>query len=498
MNLARNVTQIAAASPDRVAVIQDNRTWTYADLEELSSRLAVRLGQQCVEQGDRVALILPNCPAFVAAYLAVVRLGAVVLSVNSRLTERELRLVLAAADPRAAVGTAALLDRLPPDLVRPMAVIRLPAKPAIEDLPSPRSGERGRAALQLSPDAPAALLFSSGTTGLPKGVLLSHRNVMLNARAKAAAIGATPADRLLLFLPLFHCYGQNAVMNAGLSAGATLVILSGFDPGSTPRAVAEHGSTMFFGVPSIYRVLLDAGTDPALFASTRYFLSAGAPLPLDTARQWAERFGQPIRIAYGLTEASPFVSYNGMDTDKLGSIGAPIEGVEMAVLGADGVPTGQGSVGEIAVRGPNVMLGYWNDPAATAEVIRDGWLHTGDAGWRDEDGDYFIVDRLKDLIIVSGQNVYPGEVERILRLHPTVADAAVFGRAHRVLGEKVCAHIVARPGSRPSTIELRNFCTASLAPFKVPTEFEFVGGIPRTATGKVSKHQLRALRKRTI
>jgi long-chain acyl-CoA synthetase len=187
-----------------------------------------------------------------------------------------------------------------------------------------------------------------------------------------------------------------------------------------------------------------------------------------------------------------------METNKPGSIGTSIEGVEMAILSAEGSALGSRSVGEIVVRGPNVMLGYWNDAAATAEVIRGGWLHTGDMGWRDEDGDYFVVDRLKDVIIVSGQNVYPAEVERVLRRHPAIADVAVFGRPHRVLGEKVCAHVVARPGSQPTTLELRSFCTASLAPFKVPTEFEFVGGIPRTPTGKVLKRQLRPLPERTI
>lgn len=492
MNIAESVTRASTAFPHRIAVLDGDTSWSYSDLDRTSSELAAVLGHRGVKRGDRVALLLPNCAAFVVSYLAIVRIGAIAVSVSTRLTEAEVRLVLEDATPKALLATEALLDRVSGDLRRRMTTITLRGKPQITDLPPLPHGDRRTTPLPLPPAAPAALLYSSGTTGHPKGVLLSHSNVMLNARAKARYIGASPIDRLLLFLPLFHCYGQNAVMNTCLSAGATLVILSGFEPRAAQRAVAEHRATMFFGVPTTYRVLLDADPDLTLLATIRYFMSAGAPLPVETNREWYVRCGQHIRVAYGLTETSPFASYNDMESNKPGSIGAPIEGVEMAVLAPDLSTVGVGSIGEIAVRGPNVMLGYWNDEAATREVIINGWVHTGDLGWCDEDGDYFVVDRLKDVIIVSGQNVYPAEVERVLEMHPAIEDVAVFGRPHRVVGEVVCANVVVRPGSQPSMLELRSLCASRLAPFKIPTRFNFVGGIPKTPTGKALKRELRS------
>jgi long-chain acyl-CoA synthetase len=347
------------------------------------------------------------------------------------------------------------------------------------------------AALEMAPDDPAVIVYTSGTTGFPKGATLSHGNVVFAMQATRRYLGIRPEDRLVLFLPLFHCFGQNAILNAGLCSGATLVLHRTFDKDRVLDSIARDGVTMVCAVPANFVVLHEAASAKQL-RGVRYYMSAAAPLPLELETRWQAKFGQPIHQGYGLTETSPFASYNHATAHRPGSIGSPIDGVEMAVVDVeDGSFLPPGATGEIVVKGPNVMLGYWNRPEDTREAIRDGWFHTGDVGRLDADGYFFLEDRLKDMAIVGGYNVYPAEVENALYRHPAVSEAAAYGIPDPVLGERVRAAVTLKPGATVSAAELIARCRASLAEYKVPAAIDFVAAIPKCRAGKIRKRVLR-------
>ncbi|MFB6394246.1 class I adenylate-forming enzyme family protein [Polymorphospora lycopeni] len=485
MNIAEHVERGRRLFPDRVAVQAGDARWTYADLDAYTGRLAAHLRSTGVASGDRVALLLPNTAVFVVAYLAVLKLGATVVPVNTRLQAVEIGHILDDSRCAPVLTTPDLRPKLP----RTAAVRVLPARGAPADFDFTPDG--GVPTAQLDRDTPSTLLYTSGTTGQPKGALLSHGNVVSNMNAKVRHTGMGPDDRLMLFLPLYHCYGLNAVLNAGLNACASVVVLPSFDRGRCLRTIRDERITMFFAVPSVYRLLLDSAVSPDELAGIRYFMSAGAPLPVTTQSAWAERFGTVINEAYGLTETSPFACYNHQFRHRIGSIGAPIENVEVRVVDpATGHPLPVGEIGEIVVRGPNVMLGYWNAPQATAAAIVDGWFRTGDLGRVDEDGYFYLVDRRTDLLIVDGQNVYPAELERVLRAHPGVADVVVYGRPHEVVGHIVCAGVVPARDAPPTRADLRAHCATRLAPYKVPKIFTLLDEIPRGETGKPLRNLL--------
>ncbi len=345
-------------------------------------------------------------------------------------------------------------------------------------------------AVEMEGDGPSAIVFSSGTSADPKGCTLSHRNVVSNIEAKVTHLGITPDDRLLLFVPLFHCFGQNAVLNAAFQAGATVVLERSFAAERVRALVAAEQPTMFFAPPPVYTILLERAT-PADLGPVRYYFSAAAPLPVSVAVQWHERFGRPIHQGYGLTETSPFATYNHTSRYRPGSIGTPIEGVSLRLVDpATGAPCESRQVGEILVRGPNVMLGYWERPEDTALAIRDGWFHTGDLGYRDEDGYYFLVDRLKDIINVGGLKVSPVEVERTLLEHPGVARAGVFGVSDPVFGEQVAACVVLKAPGAATAAALIAFCRDRLAVYKAPVRIVFSTSIPVSPTGKLLRREL--------
>lgn len=490
MNIASSIEHGRKQFPDRTALIFEGQAISYRALDAWASRAANVFRSLGVREGDRIALCLPNIPAFAYAYLGALKLGAVVASINTSLTADEVTFIVEDSGARVVVTTAALRG-LCPD---PGRVLVAESGPVDDDLSFDAEMARQPAdaeAVDLPASAPAALVYTSGTTGVPKGATLSHGNVTFVMAAKERYLGIRPDDRLLLFLPLYHCFGQNAILNAGLQAGATIVLHRGFDAARIAASLVEDRVTMLFGVPATFIVLHDRAT-PADVATVQYCFSAAAPLPIHVERQWRERFGRVIHQGYGLTETSPFASYNHATDHRLGSIGTPIEGVEMAVVDVDsGRPLPEGEIGEIVVRGPNVMLGYWNRPAETAEAIRDGWFHTGDLGRVDADGFFFIEDRLKDMVIVGGSNVYPAEVENVLIQHAAIREAAVFGVPDPLLGERVCAAVVTTPGATVTETEIAAFCRARIAAFKAPARVEIVSELPKNRTGKVLKRVLR-------
>lgn len=472
---------IADVTGERACLIFEGAVHSYADVRAHAGSVRAALVRAGIGRGDHVALLLANSPAFMAGYLGILSLGAVAVCINPMLTETEQDFILNDSASRLALAEGAGFDRLS-GLGR--AAVDMAAL-ACSGAPDWRA--------EAVPDShPAVIVYSSGTTGRPKGVVLSHGNVAFTARAKVHYMGVTAQDRLLLFLPLHHCFGQNAIMLPAVFAGATLVLHRRFDRAAVLAALGAEAVTMVFGVPTTFLALLD-DVDPAACPSVRYWFSAAAPLPLEVEERWHQRAGLPIHQGYGQTECSPFATYNHAPAAHPGRVGAAIAAVDLRIADpVTGAEVPQGEVGEVVLRGPNVMLGYWNRPEDTAKAIRDGWLHTGDIGRLDAAGFLSVEDRLTDLIIVGGRNVYPAEVENALYGHPAVAEAAVYGVPDPFLGEEVWADVVVKPGADVDVQALEALCRQTLAPYKVPTAIAFVPTLPRNPTGKILKRELRA------
>jgi long-chain acyl-CoA synthetase len=343
----------------------------------------------------------------------------------------------------------------------------------------------------MKPGDPAALLYSSGTTGFPKGVTLTHNNIITNTRAAVHCSGHSSGDRLAIFLPLFHVFAQNYIMNAGFEAGATLVLFRRFVPDVVLEEIQRQRVTMFFGVPTIYIALLGANVPKEKLASIRYYFSAAATMPQEISRRWTDTYGPAVHEGYGLTECSPCAAYNHVSRHKFGSVGTAIEDFEVKIFDENDKEVARGEWGEIVMRGPGVMKEYWGKPAETAEALRSGWLHSGDIGSMDEEGYVFIVDRVKDMINVSGFKVWPAEVENYLYQIPEIKEVAVFGIPDPLKGESVCAAVVLKEGAQLAPEYVIDWCREKLAAYKTPARVDIVKELPKSATGKILKRMLR-------
>lgn len=485
MNIARNLEVAVQDYPDESAVMFEGITYSYCDVNAWANRYANLLLSHGVSCGDRVALFLPNIPEFVFAYYGIQKLGAVAVSINARLKPDEVKFILADSGAVAVITSRELLDNVPLENRTNLLVVG----------PDPRAGDLMTASPEftscdLSADTPSAILYTSGTTGTPKGAVLSHGNVTSNVTAAIRHCGLHRNDRMLLFVPLFHCFGQNAIMNCAVACGATLVLHRQFIPSDILASIEQNQVTHFYGVPTTFIWLLTAGVTPSDLTSVRYFFSAAAKLPVEIAQQWRELFGRPIHEGYGLTETSPFSSYNHEAHYRLGSVGTPIQHVEMQVWDEHDKEVPPGIPGEIVIRGLNIMLGYWKRPADTSAAMRGGWFHSGDIGYVDADGYFYVTDRLKDMINVSGMKVYPAEVENVLYQNDAVHEAAVYGVPDDLLGEAVWATVVLKPHSEVTANELIAFCSERIATFKVPRVVKLDETIPKNPTGKVLKRVL--------
>ena len=499
MNVAQHLERAARHFPERTAVAFEGERISYAALQQQVDRVAHVLMGLGVRHGDRIGLFLPNIPAFVQVYLAIQKVGAIAVSANVMLTAQELRYLLEDSGTSLLFTSADLSTAwqpLIPDLVDPARVILCDGEGeshgvrTLAELVANAPNEPFRAH-DMQPEDPAVILYTSGTTGRQKGATLSHGNLVSNAFAAVHVEGITPDDRLLLFLPLFHVFGQNAILNSAVQAAATVVLQRRYDPQNTPELIEQERVTMFFAVPTIYIGLLNAGLDPRRFDSVRYYFSAAATMPVEIARRWQAAFGRPIYEGYGLTETSPFASYNHIWQHRPGSVGTPIENVEIQVLDADDRVVEPGTWGEICIKGPNVMLGYWNRPEDTALAIRDGWFHSGDIGYMDADGYIYLVDRVKDMINSAGFKIWPREVEEVLFQHPAIRECAVVGLADALKGEIPAVFLVLREGASLSTEEFDDYCRQHIAAYKIPRRVEFVDALPKSATGKILKRVLR-------
>jgi long-chain acyl-CoA synthetase len=490
-SLALNLVEAKDMYPTRPAVRLDDLVLTYDALDERSARVAGLLAARGVEPGDRVGLMLPNLPQFPMLYYGVLRAGAVVVPMNPLLKAREVEFYLGDSGAKAIFAWDAVAGEAAKGAEAAGADI-IPVAPAEFDRLLGDHAPETAVAARADRDT-AVILYTSGTTGKPKGAELTHANLLRNAAVSATTLfHLEPEDVVMGCLPLFHSFGQTCGLNAAVGGGACLTLLPRFDPGKALEVIQRDRVTIFEGVPTMYVALLNHPRRGDYdVSSLRLCVSGGAALPVEVLRGFEDAFGCIILEGYGLSETSPVASFNHPDRQrKPGSIGTPIQGVEMRLVGPGGEDVPAGEVGEIAVRGHNLMKGYWRREQATSEAVPDGWLRTGDLARQDEDGYFFIVDRKKDLIIRGGYNVYPREVEEVLYEHPAVAEAAVVGVAHPTHGEEVGAAVVLKPGAEASPAELQAFCKERIAAYKYPRHVWLAAALPKTATGKVLRREV--------
>lgn len=494
MNIAEHVERAAARMPNHPAIWFEGKQVTYKTLNDCAAALADSLVRHGVRRGDRVALYLPNIPAFALAYLAGQKAGAIVVSINSIFKWEEVRYIVNDARPRIIFTTAELLPNLPRPECPSIEHTVLCEGSEPDEIALENWLERGSPAFQtedMSADDAAVLLYSSGTTGFPKGVTLTHSNLVTNTRTAAKCSGYRSNDKLACFLPLFHVFAQNYIMNGAFQTGATVVLFRRFVPEVVLDVIARERVTMFFGVPTIYIKLLSMDLAKYDLSSIRYDFSAAATMPQEVAKRWTDRFGRPIYEGYGLTECAPFAAYNHQREHRFGSVGTAVEGFTLAIHDEEDHEVPRGEWGEIVIRGPGVMQGYWGKPEDTSRALRNGWLHSGDIGKMDDDGYVYIVDRVKDMINVSGFKVWPAEVEHVLYRHPAVQEAAVYGAPDPLKGEQVRAAVVLRSDASAAPDALAQLCRDHLAAYKVPERVEIVRELPKSATGKILKRVLR-------
>jgi long-chain acyl-CoA synthetase len=495
-----NLATIIDGHPDdAVALVSRGRSTTYGELREQVAGLRGGFTGLGLERGDRVAILCANNWYFVVSYLASLSAGLVAVPLNPVSPAPELSAELAAVGARAVVLGPSAKEAFGRIDLRTLPTVEHVLDCGIPDTPGRLSLDLVLAAsptpmVDCAEDDLAVLMFTSGTAGSAKAAMLSHGNLWANLRQTGRQSGSRPDDVVLGVLPLFHIFGLHVVLGTTLHAGGRVVLIERFDPASTAESVARWGVTVMAGSPNMWAQLAElADVTPEQFRSVRVAVSGAASLSTATRQQARERLGLDLAEGYGLTETAPTVTSSVGLASRPGSIGRPAPGLELRLVDEAGRDVLVGDPGEIWVRGPNVFKGYWNDPEATAAALTaDGWLRTGDVAVVDDDGYLYLVDRIKDLIIVSGFNVYPAEVEAVLADHPGIAAAAVVGVPHPHTGETVKAFVVPVPGRSVEEDEVIRFCTTRLARYKCPTKLQFVDQLPEGVAGKVVRRRLRA------
>ncbi|HEY3005706.1 MAG TPA: long-chain fatty acid--CoA ligase [Kribbellaceae bacterium] len=493
-NLSLNLSESARTHPDRPAIKFDDFVLSYREYDDATSRVATMVRDRGIEPGDRVGLQLPNRPVFGLIYYGVLKAGGVVVPMNPLLKQREVEYYLndsgakqlfswhelaEEAELGAKAAGVAFQAIAPEDFDRLMAENEPMAEPVAR-----------------TDDDTAVILYTSGTTGKPKGAELTHGSLNRNQEVTARTlIKVSHEDVIMGCLPLFHVFGMTCGLNVAAAKGALLTLIPRFDPVKALEVIQRDKVTVFEGVPTMYAAMLGVPDHSSYDVSTlRTCVSGGAALPLEVLRGFEKEFGCIILEGYGLSETSPVASFNHPDRErKPGSIGTAIEGVEMRVVDDQGNEAAQGEIGEIQIRGHNLMKGYWNNLEATAASISvDGWFSTGDMAKTDEDGYFYIVDRKKELLIRGGYNVYPREVEEVLYEHPAVAEAAVVGIPHPSLGDEIGAAVALKAGATATPEEIRDFVKERIAAYKYPRHVWLVDTLPKGPTGKILRREVEA------
>lgn len=489
-NLVHWLTRQAAERPEAPAIRQGEITLSFSALNEASARAAALLADRGVRPGDHVSLIMPNVAYFPIVYYAILRLGAVVVPTNPLLKSGEISYIWQDSDSRVAVVFSQFADQA-----------ELAAKDTGTDVITVVPGEFDQLLSEQEPDVDVrprteedtcVILYTSGTTGRPKGAELSNRNIGSNVRTSMDELfSGGPEDVLFGGLPLFHSFGQTCTLNSAIYAGACLALLPKFDPAAALDVVQRHRVTIFYGVPTMYVALLNLADKDRFDTSTlRLAVSGGASLPVEVLHGIEQAFDLRLLEGYGLSETSPVATFNRPDLPTMpGTVGPAIPGVQVKIVGPDDQELPLGETGEIVIRGDNIMKGYLNKPEATTTALRGGWFHSGDLGTMDDQGYVTIVDRVKDMIVRNGYNVYPREVEEILYSHPAVAEAAVVGVPDPNHGEEIAALITLKDGTEASAEEIRTWTADRIAAYKYPRIVKF-GAIPKGPTGKILKREI--------
>ena len=502
-NLATILTETTLAAPDSPVCRIGGNTTTYRELDDLSGRAAAGLREAGLSPGQVVALQLPNIPQFLVAYFGALKAGLVVLPLNPLLMAPELEYHL--TDSAAALligfqGLHAEAAKACETTGVPLYLVSagegaLPegTRPVTELISTAPLDEPGGDVVARGPDDTAVLVYTSGTTGKPKGAELTHFQLYMNCTVAGGLFGARSDDVVLAVLPFFHVFGLSSVMNVFVRYGGCLSILPRFQPSAVLDAIEADRCTVIGGVPTMLHALAQQDITGRDLSALRVAVSGGASLPEDVMRTFEDKYGIEVLEGYGMTETASSCSFNRPGDRKVLSIGKPLWGVRMRVADSSDqlLPPGREHVGEILIRGHNVMKGYLGRPEATAETLRGGWLHSGDLGYVDEDGFYFIVDRAKDLVIRGGYNVYPREIEEVLYAHPAILEAAVIGKPDERLGEEVVAVVALREGASVSAEEIIAYCRERLAAYKYPREIRFMAELPKGPSGKILKAALR-------
>ena len=501
MDLGQMLAQSAAQNPQKTALIFHDQPTSYAELDQRANQVANALIGLGVQPGDRVAILIHNIPLYVEAYYGALKAGATVVPMNVLYKPGEVgyivndsgakvlmtfgpftqvALAAASAAPELQHIITAAPEAIPNTLAWSDVIGKAPTTPP---------------AVTVDPESTAVFCYTSGTTGRPKGAMLSHNNMIANCEQcdQIERIRVQPDDIVWIALPLFHSYAMNVGMNMGVMHSVTLVIIDRFEPASSLAAVQKYGCTVLYGAPPMFVAWAQMPNIKDYdLSSLRYTASGAAALPVSIMTLFEQLSGSPISEGYGLSEASPVVTTNvAGPVTKPGTVGPTIPGVEAKIVDENDNELPHGQLGEFICRGANIMKGYWNQPEATAEALKNGWLHTGDLATEDDDGYFTIVDRKKDMIVVSGYNVYPREVEETLFRHPAVADAAVVQYPDSYQGESVMAFVVLKQGQTATEQELIDFCRSEIAVFKCPRKIVFRTELPKNNTGKVLRRELR-------
>ncbi len=505
-NLATILTETTLAAPDTPVCRIGGTTTTYRELDDLSGRAAAGLREAGLTPGQVVALQLPNIPQFLIAYFGALKAGLVVLPLNPLLMAPELEYHLTDSAAALLIGFEGLhaeaakaceMTGVPLYLVSagaaPGNALPEGTRPVTELISNAPLVEPGGDVEARSPDDTAVLVYTSGTTGKPKGAELTHFQLYMNCTVAGGLFGARSDDTVLAVLPFFHVFGLSSVINVFVRYGGCLSILPRFSAAAVLDAIEADRCTVIGGVPTMLHALAQQDIGGRDLSALRVAVSGGASLPEDVMRTFEDKYGIEVLEGYGMTETASSCSFNRPGDRKVLSIGKPLWGVRMRVADSSGqrLPPGREHVGEILIRGHNVMKGYLRRPEATAETLRGGWLHSGDLGYVDEDGFYFIVDRAKDLVIRGGYNVYPREIEEVLYAHPSIREAAVIGKPDERLGEEVVAVVALRDGASASAEDIIAYTRERLAAYKYPREIRFMAELPKGPSGKILKAAVR-------
>ncbi|WP_040227272.1 class I adenylate-forming enzyme family protein [Bhargavaea cecembensis] len=493
MFMPERVIEFGKSQADQVYTIFEGREWTFGEFKEKAERVAAYFQQEGYEPGDVIALYAGNSDAFIAAYFGLQLGGFICAPVNTKLTASEIGYIFGHSEAKALITDGALRETADKTGHPFNEVLEIGGSGGFDALLE--DGSLKFRPVPLQADDTAVIMYTSGTTGKPKGVMLSHANILATAEIWAEAMDITGADRMQISTPLFHCAASHVFMNPVTLKGGSLVIETAFSPDKTLETLEKTDATMFFGVPAMFAILLNRPDIRDLnVPHLRLFCYGAAPMPYELVKKLKETFPDvKVQNLYGQTENTPAATTlkDHFALDKIGSVGEPLPRTDVRVVDEDGRTLPPGQVGEIVVRGPQVMKGYLKNEAETARTIRDGWMYSGDLGRTDEDGLLYIVDRKKDMIIRGGENVYPLEVEEVLFQIPEILEAAIVGVPHPVYGEVPKAFVVVKEGKSLREDAILAYCAEHLAKFKLPAEVEFLEELPRNASGKVLKHTLR-------